>query len=179
MVTFECTKTHKLQNLGGGLNHPHKNSNRRINLKLTVFERIILQNILPAEGDYITLKLIRKLRESLSFSEKEIADIDFKNRWNCEACKTSELAVQTPKCPSCGAYMQPAGSVHWDEGKALNVIKDVHMGRTMRDLCVSTLKKLSDEQKLTEQHMSLYEKFVEGEEEDDEDEQPSKKGKTK
>lgn len=128
-------------------------------MKLTVFERIILQNLLPAEGDYVTLKLVRKLREALSFSEKEIAEINFKNRWNCSTCNTSELATQTPKCPSCGAYMQPAGSVHWDEEKALKIVKDVHMGRTMRDLCETTLKKLSDEKKLTEQHMSLYEKF--------------------
>lgn len=136
-------------------------------MKLTVFERIQLQNLLPDQGDFVTLKLIRKLREALSFSEKEIADIDFKNRWQCQACNTSELTTQTPKCPSCGAYMQPAGSVHWDEGKALKVLKDVHMGRTMRDLCRATLKKLSDEEKLTEQAMSLYEKFVEAEDEED------------
>jgi len=47
----------------------------------------------------------------------------------------------------------------------VKVIKDVHMGDTMLALCKTTLKKLSDEQKLTEQHMSLYSKFVEAEEE--------------
>ena len=130
-------------------------------MKLTIFERIQLQNVLPEKGDYITLKLIRKLRESLSFSEKEIADIDFKNHWECKICNIRELSLQIPKCSSCGAYMQPAGMVHWDEAKAINVIKDIHMGRTMRDLCWSTIQKISDEKKLTEQTMSIYEKFVE------------------
>ena len=136
-------------------------------MQLSVFERIQLQNLLPAEGDFVTLKLIRKLRETLSFSEKEINEIDFKNRWNCEKCKTSELATQTPKCPSCAVYMQPAGSVHWDEAKALKVIKDVHCGRAMRELCKATLQKIGDEKKLTEQTMSLYEKFVEVKDEED------------
>lgn len=136
-------------------------------MKLNVLERLKLQNLLPAEGNFVTLKLIRKLREALSFSEKEIAEINFENSWKCDACNTNQLSSQTPKCPSCGAYMQSAGMVHWDEIKALKLIKDVHMGGTMRDLCKSTLKKLSDEEKLTEQTMSLYEKFVEADEEEE------------
>lgn len=137
-------------------------------MKMTVIERIQLQNLLPAQGDFITLKLIRKLRESLSFSEKEIAEISFKNHWKCDICNTKEIAAQVPKCPKCGEYMTPAGMVNWDEGKAIKVIKDVHMGRTMRDLCRSVLKKLSDDKQLTEQTMPLYEKFVELDDDDNE-----------
>jgi len=137
-------------------------------VKLTVFERLKLQNLLPAEGSFVTLKLIRKLREALSFSEKEIADIEFKNHWKCAACDTTEISAQTPKCSSCGNYMQPAGMVNWDEAKAIKVIKDVHFGEAMFALIQSTLKKLSDENKLTEQIISLYEKFVETEDEDEE-----------
>lgn len=136
-------------------------------MKITVFERIQLQNLLPAEGDFITLKLVRKLKETLAFSEKEIADIEFKNHWKCGACNTTEVSTATPKCSSCGNYMVPSGMVNWDEAKALDTIKDVHMGRTMHDLCRSALKKLSEEKKLTEQHMSIYEKFVEDDKEDE------------
>jgi predicted nucleic-acid-binding Zn-ribbon protein len=131
-------------------------------LKLTVFERLILNNILPKEGDFITLKLVRKLREALAFGEKEIAEIDFKNEWKCPKCQRTELANEMPKCPDCGVYMQLGGQIHWDDEKAKKVIKDVYMGNKMLALCESTLKKLSDESKLTEQHMSLFEKFVEG-----------------
>lgn len=136
-------------------------------MKMTVFERLQLQNLLPAQGSFVTLKLVRKLRESLAFSEKEIAEIDFKNHWKCEICNTTDISAQLPKCPSCGNYMQPAGMVNWDEAKAVKVTKDIHLGSTMLNLCRTSLKKLSDENKLTEQTYSLYEKFcvdVEGEE---------------
>jgi len=134
-------------------------------MKLTVYERIVLQNILPAQGDFITLKLVRKLKEALAFSEKEIAEIDFRNHWKCPKCEKVELAAEIVKCPDCDIYMIPAGQVTWDEVKAKKVIKDVHTGDTMLALCKTTLKKLSDEQQLTEQHFSLYSKFVEAEEE--------------
>jgi len=134
-------------------------------MKLAVYERLMLQNILPQEGDFITLKLVRKLRESLAFSEKEIAEIDFKNHWKCPKCNKVELSANVIKCQDCGIYMIPAGSVTWDEEKAINVIKDVHMGKSMEKLCETVLQKLSDEKKLTEQHMSLFEKFVASEEE--------------
>lgn len=136
-------------------------------MKLTVFERLMLQNILPKEGDFVTMKLVRKLREALSFSEKEIAEISFDNHWRCPKCKGIELSPEVIKCQQCGIYMVPAGQVSFDEEKALKVIKDVHMGNKMLALCETTLKKLSDEEKLTEQHMSLYEKFVETDEEDE------------
>jgi hypothetical protein len=132
-------------------------------MKLTVFERLTLQNILPREGDFITLKLVRKLREALAFSEKEIAEINFRNHWKCPECQRVELSAEVIKCPDCGIYMILAGQVTWDEDKA--IIKDVHMGDTMLALCKTTIKKLSDEQKLKEEQMSLYQKFVEAEEE--------------
>ena len=133
-------------------------------MRLEVFERLVLQSILPKEGDYITLKLVRKLREALSFSEKEITDIDFKSHWRCGKCQKVELSADVIKCQDCGIYMAPAGQVTWDEEKAKTVIKDVHFGSAMENLCMSVLKKLSDEEKLTEQNMSLYEKFVKAEE---------------
>jgi len=129
----------------------------------------MLMNILPQQGDFVALKLVRKLRESLSFSEKEIEQINFKPHWRCPQCQKVEVSAQVIKCENCGVYMQPAGQVTWDEEKAKDAIKEIHMGRAMHGLCVSTLKKLSDEQKLTEQHMSIYEKFVEGEEKDEEE----------
>jgi len=129
-------------------------------MKLIVLERIMLQEILPSEGDFITLKLVRKLREALAFSEKEITEIEFKNHWKCPKCQKVELSAEVVKCPDCDVYMIPAGQVTWDNDKAKKVVKDVFMGNKMLALCESTLKKLSDEQKLTEQNMSLFEKFV-------------------
>jgi len=137
-------------------------------MKLDVFERLMLMSILPREGDFVTLKLVRKLREALSFNEKEVAEIDFKNHYRCPKCEKVELSAQVIKCQDCGIYMTLAGAVTWDEEKAIGVVKDVHMGRAMRELCKATLKRLSDEGKLTEQHMSLYELFVEADEKEEE-----------
>ena len=131
-------------------------------MKLTVLERIMLQEILPNEGDFLTLKLVRKLRESLAFSEREIAEVAFKTHWKCPKCQKVELAGEIPQCLDCDIYMIPSGQVTWDDDKAKKVVKDVFMGAKMLALCESTLKKLSDESKLTDQHFSLYSKFVEG-----------------
>ena len=133
-------------------------------MKLTVLERIMLQETMPKEGDFITLKLVRKLRESLAFSEKEIVEIAFRTHWKCPKCQRVEISSEMPKCPDCDIYMIPAGQVTWDDDKAKKVVKDIFMGNKMLALCESTLKKLSDESKLTDQHFSLYEKFVEADE---------------
>jgi|SRR3972149_5206973 len=47
-------------------------------MQLTVLERILLLNALPKEGDYTTIKIVRKLRESLSFNEEEHAQLNLK-----------------------------------------------------------------------------------------------------
>ena len=133
-------------------------------MKLTVYERLALISILPKEGDFVTLKLVRKLRETLSFSEKEIAQIDFQNMWKCPTCQKVEFTSVQPKCEDCNRYMVTAGQVTWDEKKATKLIKEVHLGDSMMALCSSVLKRLSDEEKLTEQQMTLYEKFCTGEE---------------
>ena len=42
-------------------------------MKLTVLQRFKLLNILPAEGNFSTLRIVRELREALSFTEEEHA----------------------------------------------------------------------------------------------------------
>lgn len=131
-------------------------------MKLTVVERIVLQTLLPQKGNELTLKLVRKLREALSFSEQEIEAIGLRNFWKCPKCTKVELAINAIKCPNpdCDVYMLPAGQCSWDEKKGEKVIKDIHMGKAMLGLCESVLKKLNNEEALTEELMSLYAKFV-------------------
>jgi len=94
-------------------------------------ERLVLLSILPKEGDFTNLKIIRKLRESLSFSEEENKKLNFKQ----------------------GA----GGIINWDA----NFEKDIHTGEKANDVIVEALKALNDQKKLTNDHYSLYEKFVE------------------
>lgn len=100
---------------------------------LNTFERLILLNILPREGDFTTLKIVRKMREDLSFTEEEHKDLSI--------------------------TVDDKGQVKWktEADKAIPIT----IGEKATDIIVTVLKKLNDEKKLTEQHYTLYEKFVE------------------
>ena len=99
-------------------------------MDLSVVERLILLNLLPQEGSYINLKLLRTAREELSFSDEEVGILNFVQegdqvRWNMEA----------------------------------DVIKDVAIGEVVTLMIVDSLKKLDGEGKLKNDHFSLFEKF--------------------
>ena len=98
---------------------------------LSVLERVTLLGILPEQGDFATLKIVRKLREALSFSEEELRVLELKQegqqiRWKAEA----------------------------------DPMKDVPIGEKATDIVVSSLKGLNEQKKLTAQHLDLYEKFM-------------------
>jgi len=150
----------------------------KISKQLTMGERFVLLNNLPAQGDLVTFKILRKLRETLSPSEKEIKDYGFKNRFRCPhkeydekgkafQCEVEQDAASPPKCPVHGEFMQPSGRVSWDE-KLWNVTKEIWFGTKANQIVVDTLKKISEEDKQINDDIiaSLYEKFIEtGEEE--------------
>lgn len=101
-------------------------------MELNVYDRLILLNIMPKEGDFTTLKIVRKLREDLSFSEDEHKALEFKNE---------------------------NGQVQWKQ--AGDVPKEVSIGEKAADLIADVLKKLDKEKKLQEAHYRVYELFVE------------------
>ena len=103
-------------------------------IKLSVHERLVLLNILPPEGNFITLKIVRQLRESLSFNEKEVKEV--------------KLSIDPEK-----------GNATWDASKDPN--KEVEIGREANKVIIEALEKLDKDAKLTQEHFSLYEKFVE------------------
>jgi len=45
-------------------------------MELTIAERFVLLNMLPQQGDITTVKIVRRLREALSFSEQEHVDYE-------------------------------------------------------------------------------------------------------
>lgn len=133
-------------------------------MQLNVLERLCLLEVVPKEGDFVTLKLVRKLRESLSFSEAEIKQIDFNQNWKCPKCQKVDSSPNAPKC-ECGSYMILAGSMTWDAQKGESVLKEIHLGEKMMSICVDALKKLDADKKLTENYFSLYEKVIKQNEE--------------
>ena len=92
---------------------------------------MVLLAILPKEGNFVTLRIMRKLREGLSFSEEEIAQYKFKSE---------------------------DGKMTWT---ANGTSKPIEIGTQAKILVQDALKALDKEQKLTEDHLSVYEKFVE------------------
>ena len=107
----------------------------QLGTELTVIERLVLLNILPKEGDFTTIKLLRKLRENLSFDEDEHKKLNF---------------------------VQDGDQVRWNMTAVVE--KRIAIGEKQSDIIHSALKKLNDEKKLTDEHFSLYEKFVENRE---------------
>ena len=107
---------------------------------LTLQERFAVLSILPAEANFATLRIMHDLRTVLAPTETELAEFEIEN--------------------------MEGGGVRWDpaktfdaEGNPLTV--DVKVGRKAHSLICEALNKLDDEKKLTDQHYSVYEKFVE------------------
>jgi len=98
---------------------------------LNIKERLLLLNILPQENNFVTLKIVRKIQEELSFSEQELKEAD----------------IQTNE-----------GKVFWNQSK--NVEKEITIGEKATDIIIEALKKLDKENKLTMDFLELYEKFI-------------------
>jgi predicted Zn-dependent protease len=100
-------------------------------MELTILERIILQGLLPQEGSYVTFRVVRELRNELSFTEKEIKDFEIKHEdkrivWNMSKEKTKVISI----------------------------------GDSVKGLIVEALKKLDSEGKINNENISVYEKFI-------------------
>jgi hypothetical protein len=104
----------------------------QLGTELNVQERLVLLGVLPKEGDFTTIKLVRKLRESLSFDEDEHKALNF---------------------------VQTGDQVTWKTD--VPQTKRVAIGEKQSDIIRDALKKLSEQKKLRDEHLSLYEKFVE------------------
>lgn len=101
-------------------------------MKLDVRERLVLLSVLPPEGDFITLKVVRKLKENLSFTEDEIKQYKF---------------------------VQADGSVSWDN--SVEQSKPIEIGTQAKTIISEALGKLDKDKKLRDEHFSIFEKFVE------------------
>ena len=107
--------------------------------KLNIIERISLLSILPSVGNFVTLKVVRQLREMLSFSEDEIKEYEIKE------IKTNGGSV-----------------LSWNVDKA-NEEKEFEFGDIATEMIITSLSELNKNKKLEEKHYSIYEKFIENE----------------
>jgi len=64
-------------------------------MKLTMTERYAIQNLLPVKEDFLTLKIIRDLKERLSPSEKELKDYGIKQIGNQLVYDNKKIDLKT------------------------------------------------------------------------------------
>lgn len=107
-------------------------------MNLTVFERLIAIALLPDKGNYVTLRLMRELREKLSFSEEEIAKYGFRDGDE----ENGEDPMRT----------------FWDETVDQNA--DIEFTSNEHKMISDALNQLDTKRSLTEDHFSLFEKFI-------------------
>ena len=100
-------------------------------MKLNLMERLVVLQILPQEGNFATLKIVRKLQETLSPSEEEFKEFEIK---------------------------QDGDQVRWNP-KGLEE-REIELGDKAKEIVAEALKKLDKDNKLTPQLMLVYEKFV-------------------
>jgi len=101
-------------------------------MKLSVNDRLILLGVIPLQGDFTTLKIVRDMRDELSFSEEEHKILKIR---------------------------QEETMMFWEEGLG---DKEINFGEKATDIIVDAFKKLNDQKKLRIEQMELYEKFVGG-----------------
>jgi len=106
-------------------------------MKLRINERINLLELLPKENDFLTMKKISELAERLNFTDEEV--------------KQYEIKVSPA---------QMGGRWTWNK-KGQDYKADIEIGEIGEKEIVEALKKKNEEKQLKAFEVSLYEKFVE------------------
>jgi len=104
---------------------------------LGVLERILLDNLLPKEGGYLTMILVDEFRKCLRLTPEEITEFELVEGVDEDGRKT--------------------GSLHWNKTKAKDI--EVEVGEATMKIVKDTLTALSDAGKVTIDHLSLCKKF--------------------
>jgi len=133
-------------------------------MKLSVLERLLVMGLLPRESNFTNLKILRVAREALSFNDEENGLLNFRmegeqTRWNNDVIVFKDSREIVPGDPEEVFKMIQENPELYDR-KPLVDDKEIKIGEIATQLIVAALKKLNETEKLTEQHFSLYEKFV-------------------
>lgn len=111
---------------------------------LSVQERIIVGNLLPIQGNLLTMRAVQQARESLAFTDEEIDDLQI------DAVDLGEGRI----------------NYQWDRVKEADNVPDITLSGRAFGLIRDRLMALDKESKLTAAHVPLWEKFVPKSEQD-------------
>ena len=144
--------------------------------ELTLSERFAILGILPAEDNFATLKVMRKLREQLSLTEAEIKgygviQVFAEQVIAIKSTKTNveALAIASKMFGEANAQRMVTlilnGTVEgnqltWEKGDKTT---EMEFGEFAENMIKETLEKMNKAKKLRDdKHFTLYEKFVGG-----------------
>ena len=104
-------------------------------MRLSVIERVLLGGMMANyQGTFTNLKIIREGREVISFNDDELTKLKL---------------------------VEGDGKVEWNPQAALEIGSvEIDFSETITKVIKRIFVKLNDDQKLTEQHFSLCEKFL-------------------
>jgi len=101
-------------------------------MELSVGERLVLLSVLPIEGDFTTLKVLRDAVSIIGLNDEELKKADIE-----KVEDGLKISIQN------------------------NFETDITLGEMATHIIVEELKKLNEQKKLMMEHYPLYEKFVE------------------
>lgn len=99
---------------------------------LHITDRLNILQLLPKEGNFLTLKSVRIARESLALTPEEIKKYE---------------------------VVQKDNQIHWNVDKATE-LKKIKIDNIIIDLIKKELRSLDEANKLQEQHFNLYKLFI-------------------
>ena len=99
-------------------------------MELTIKERVSILGLLPTEGNIVTLKTVKKLRESLNFSESEVKEYNI---------------------------VSDGSRVTWSNEKQPAIIE---IETAAQEIIKGVLRELNNSNKLHEDYITVYEKFI-------------------
>ena len=138
-------------------------------VKLTIGERFGLFGLLPKEGDVVTFKELRKLRETLNPTSQEDEEYGFKYGFRCPhsevgtdgkrfQCEFEEYKETAPNCPIHNELCVMTGNLSWKPEMA-TVEKEIFFSPLSMKIITEALKKANEEKRVTDQNYSIFEKF--------------------
>ena len=145
-------------------------------VKLNMGERFQLQTLLPEQGNYITFKALRKLKETLAPSDEEYKEYEFKQAYQCPnveydndgrkiQCEYSEVSDSVVVCPIHNKVCNPTNQLFW-KNELVDKQKEIYISKVAEKVILEILQRKNVEEELSEQDgtLALYEKFIGDEE---------------
>ena len=147
-------------------------------MKLKLLERVKLLEALPKQEDILTIKILRKMKETLSFSEEELKSFDVSYEYGCpfrstdsngkmEICLNKGLFREQPTCGKHDLAMVQTGIMNVIiPPESQDIEKEIHLGTKALAIASDALKRLNSSKLITEAHESLWDKFFPPDEEE-------------